>query len=138
MHSTTCGLPQEQFLHFVHIILNKILIPLVWHCLFVNIYIYIFFFHALYVMLKFVFSYGKTLARILILNFKKNLFTILFQVLQYFSRQRHSKKYVLVHCTHGHNRTGFMIIHFLMRSQPVSVSEVRIVSLPPQVLLLAE
>ncbi|RWR85370.1 Dual specificity phosphatase [Cinnamomum micranthum f. kanehirae] len=54
-------------------------------------------------------------------NESVNIFV--YEVLQYFSRQRHSKKYVLVHCTHGHNRTGFMIIHFLMRSQPVSVSE---------------
>lgn len=30
-----------------------------------------------------------------------------------------SKKYVLVHCTHGHNRTGFMIVHYLMRSIPM-------------------
>ncbi|EOA22740.1 hypothetical protein CARUB_v10003452mg [Capsella rubella] len=28
-------------------------------------------------------------------------------------------KYVLVHCTHGHNRTGFMIVHYLMRSRPM-------------------
>eukprot|EP00271_Cylindrocystis_brebissonii_P018745 TRINITY_DN5443_c1_g1_i1.p1 TRINITY_DN5443_c1_g1~~TRINITY_DN5443_c1_g1_i1.p1 ORF type:complete len:787 (-),score=173.00 TRINITY_DN5443_c1_g1_i1:153-2513(-) len=26
-------------------------------------------------------------------------------------------KYVLVHCTHGHNRTGYMIIHYLMRME---------------------
>ncbi|THU60162.1 hypothetical protein C4D60_Mb07t09720 [Musa balbisiana] len=45
------------------------------------------------------------------------------KVLQFLSRQRHSKKYILVHCTHGHNRTGFMIIHYLMRTQPMHVSE---------------
>ncbi|XP_077225488.1 uncharacterized protein LOC143858668 [Tasmannia lanceolata] len=45
------------------------------------------------------------------------------EVLQFVSRQKHSKKYVLVHCTHGHNRTGFMIVHFLMRSKPISVTE---------------
>ncbi|PIA38958.1 hypothetical protein AQUCO_02700264v1 [Aquilegia coerulea] len=42
-------------------------------------------------------------------------------VYEFLSRQK--KKFVLVHCTHGHNRTGFMIIHFLMRSQSMSVSE---------------
>eukprot|EP00262_Sarcandra_glabra_P008365 TRINITY_DN2186_c0_g4_i1.p1 TRINITY_DN2186_c0_g4~~TRINITY_DN2186_c0_g4_i1.p1 ORF type:complete len:618 (-),score=92.15 TRINITY_DN2186_c0_g4_i1:387-2063(-) len=46
-----------------------------------------------------------------------------YEVMQFFSRQRHSKKYILVHCTHGHNRTGFMIIHYLMRSQPITVTE---------------
>ncbi|KAF8394951.1 hypothetical protein HHK36_018890 [Tetracentron sinense] len=46
-----------------------------------------------------------------------------YEVLQFYSRQRHQKKYILVHCTHGHNRTGFMIVHFLMRSQCISVSE---------------
>ncbi|XP_077253045.1 uncharacterized protein LOC143892358 isoform X2 [Tasmannia lanceolata] len=45
------------------------------------------------------------------------------EVLQFGSSHKHSKKYVLVHCTHGHNRTGFMIVHFLMRSQPISVTE---------------
>ncbi|XP_010256688.1 PREDICTED: mRNA-capping enzyme [Nelumbo nucifera] len=49
--------------------------------------------------------------------------TFVFEVMQFFTRQKHSKKYVLVHCTHGHNRTGYMIIHFLMRSQPISVTE---------------
>lgn len=32
-------------------------------------------------------------------------------------------KYAVVHCTHGHNRTGYMIVHFLVRNQSVSVSE---------------
>lgn len=36
-----------------------------------------------------------------------------------FERDNFSKKYVLVHCTHGHNRTGFMIVHYLMRSRPM-------------------
>ncbi|XP_068640483.1 uncharacterized protein [Aristolochia californica] len=45
------------------------------------------------------------------------------EVSQFYFRQKHLKKYVFVHCTHGHNRTGFMIIHFLMRSQPISVTE---------------
>lgn len=34
-------------------------------------------------------------------------------------KQMYPKKYILVHCTHGHNRTGFMIIHYLMRTQPM-------------------
>lgn len=29
-----------------------------------------------------------------------------------------------MHCTHGHNRTGYMIIHFLMRTQQMSVTQV--------------
>ncbi|CAA6663422.1 unnamed protein product [Spirodela intermedia] len=39
-------------------------------------------------------------------------------VMQFISRQKQMKKYVLVHCTHGHNRTGFMIINYLLRSHP--------------------
>ncbi|KAK9150977.1 hypothetical protein Syun_009286 [Stephania yunnanensis] len=46
-----------------------------------------------------------------------------YEVLQFRCRQKHSKKYILVHCTHGHNRTGYMIAHFLMRSQHISISE---------------
>lgn len=53
-------------------------------------------------------------------NESVNIFV--YEVLQ-FTRMKHSKKYILVHCTHGHNRTGFMIINYLMRSQPMSVSE---------------
>ncbi|XP_074578126.1 uncharacterized protein LOC141834687 isoform X1 [Curcuma longa] len=49
--------------------------------------------------------------------------TFVHEVLQFLSRQRHSKRYILVHCTHGHNRTGFMIIHFLMRTQRIHVAE---------------
>eukprot|EP00268_Persea_americana_P003358 TRINITY_DN1101_c0_g1_i13.p1 TRINITY_DN1101_c0_g1~~TRINITY_DN1101_c0_g1_i13.p1 ORF type:complete len:535 (-),score=102.57 TRINITY_DN1101_c0_g1_i13:443-2047(-) len=46
------------------------------------------------------------------------------EVKQFLShRPRQSRKHVLVHCTHGHNRTGFMIIHFLMRTEPISVGE---------------
>ncbi|XP_024027932.1 mRNA-capping enzyme isoform X1 [Morus notabilis] len=40
-----------------------------------------------------------------------------YEVSQFLLRQKHAKKYILVHCTHGHNRTGYMIIHYLMRSQ---------------------
>ncbi|XP_052623183.1 uncharacterized protein LOC111886388 isoform X2 [Lactuca sativa] len=39
------------------------------------------------------------------------------------SQQAHLNKYVLVHCTHGHNRTGYMIVHFLIRSESVSLTE---------------
>lgn len=47
-----------------------------------------------------------------------------YEVSQFLLRQKHSKKYILVHCTHGHNRTGYMIVHYLMRSQPsMSVTE---------------
>ncbi|PON63714.1 Atypical dual specificity phosphatase, subfamily A [Trema orientale] len=45
------------------------------------------------------------------------------EVSQFLYRQKHSKKYILVHCTHGHNRTGYMIVHYLMRSQQYSVTE---------------
>ncbi|KAI4353170.1 hypothetical protein L6164_002141 [Bauhinia variegata] len=46
-----------------------------------------------------------------------------YEVTQFLSRQKHSKKYILVHCTHGHNRTGYMIIHYLMRSMSMSVTQ---------------
>ncbi|KAK1384994.1 mRNA guanylyltransferase [Heracleum sosnowskyi] len=38
-------------------------------------------------------------------------------------RERDWNKYVLVHCTHGHNRTGFMIVHYLMRVMSMSVTQ---------------
>ncbi|XP_010490580.1 PREDICTED: mRNA-capping enzyme-like [Camelina sativa] len=44
--------------------------------------------------------------------------TFVSQVYQ-FEKHNRSNKYVLVHCTHGHNRTGFMIVHYLMRSRPM-------------------
>ncbi|KAL3717058.1 hypothetical protein ACJRO7_008610 [Eucalyptus globulus] len=47
-----------------------------------------------------------------------------FEVIQFLSRQKHSKKFIFVHCTHGHNRTGYMIINYLMRSMPMSVTQV--------------
>ncbi|PRQ19266.1 putative mRNA (guanine-N(7)-)-methyltransferase [Rosa chinensis] len=34
-------------------------------------------------------------------------------------KQMYPRKYILVHCTHGHNRTGYMIIHYLMRMLPM-------------------
>ncbi|GAB4833948.1 hypothetical protein Ancab_032195 [Ancistrocladus abbreviatus] len=49
--------------------------------------------------------------------------TFVFEVKQFFYCQKTTKKYVLVHCTHGHNRTGYMIVHYLMRTQPISVTE---------------
>ncbi|XP_044461275.1 mRNA-capping enzyme isoform X2 [Mangifera indica] len=49
--------------------------------------------------------------------------SFVYEVTQFLFRQKHSKKYILVHCTHGHNRTGYMIVHYLMRSQPISVTE---------------
>ncbi|KAK6944694.1 mRNA capping enzyme, adenylation domain [Dillenia turbinata] len=45
------------------------------------------------------------------------------EVLKFFARHKHSKKYILVHCTHGHNRTGYMIVHYLVRSHSLSVTE---------------
>ncbi|KAJ9548750.1 hypothetical protein OSB04_021293 [Centaurea solstitialis] len=44
-------------------------------------------------------------------------------VSQFLARQKNSKKYILVHCTHGHNRTGYMIIHYLMRTVLMSVAQ---------------
>ncbi|KAG5253305.1 mRNA-capping enzyme [Salix suchowensis] len=49
--------------------------------------------------------------------------TFVYEVMQFLLRQKHSKKYIVVHCTHGHNRTGYMIVHYLMRSQPMSVTQ---------------
>ncbi|KAL6868347.1 hypothetical protein ACP4OV_015192 [Aristida adscensionis] len=48
-----------------------------------------------------------------------------YEAMMFLDRQKHSKnpKYILVHCTHGHNRTGFMIIHYLMRTHVSCVAE---------------
>ncbi|KAL6506800.1 hypothetical protein OROHE_022237 [Orobanche hederae] len=46
-----------------------------------------------------------------------------YEVLQFIAVQKQSKKFILVHCTHGHNRTGYMIVHYLMRTQPTSVTQ---------------
>ncbi|XP_019162351.1 PREDICTED: mRNA-capping enzyme-like isoform X4 [Ipomoea nil] len=54
-------------------------------------------------------------------NESVNLFV--FEVLEFLARQKHSKKYIFVHCTHGHNRTGYMIVHYLMRTLPLSVTQ---------------
>lgn len=45
------------------------------------------------------------------------------EVVQLTSQESQASKYAVVHCTHGHNRTGYMIVHFLVRNQSVSVSE---------------
>ncbi|KAG6432434.1 hypothetical protein SASPL_104010 [Salvia splendens] len=46
-----------------------------------------------------------------------------YEVQQFLARQRQPKKHILVHCTHGHNRTGYMIAHYLMRTMPISVTQ---------------
>ncbi|CAO2141401.1 unnamed protein product [Urochloa humidicola] len=48
-----------------------------------------------------------------------------YEAMMFIDRQKQSKnpKYILVHCTHGHNRTGFMIIHYLMRTHVSCVAE---------------
>ncbi|KAF7145915.1 hypothetical protein RHSIM_Rhsim04G0165500 [Rhododendron simsii] len=46
-----------------------------------------------------------------------------YQVLQFLFSQKQSKRYILVHCTHGHNRTGYMIVHYLMRTLSISVTQ---------------
>lgn len=46
-----------------------------------------------------------------------------YEVSQFLARQKQAKKYILVHCTHGHNRTGYMIVHYLMRTIPMSVTQ---------------
>ncbi|XP_042066535.1 mRNA-capping enzyme-like [Salvia splendens] len=46
-----------------------------------------------------------------------------YEVQQFLARQRQPKKHILVHCTHGHNRTGYMIGHYLMRIMPISVTQ---------------
>ncbi|CAN1171938.1 mRNA-capping enzyme [Linum perenne] len=46
-----------------------------------------------------------------------------YKVMEFQSLENLQKKHILVHCTHGHNRTGYMIVHFLMRTQMMSVTE---------------
>ncbi|KAK7285378.1 hypothetical protein RJT34_20147 [Clitoria ternatea] len=45
------------------------------------------------------------------------------EVMDFCSRKTNAEKYILVHCTHGHNRTGYMIVHFLVRTESISVTE---------------
>ncbi|KAM3304548.1 hypothetical protein P3S67_011414 [Capsicum chacoense] len=54
-------------------------------------------------------------------NESVNLFV--YEVSQFLARQKHAKKHILLHCTHGHNRTGFMIVYYLMRTLSISVSQ---------------
>ncbi|XP_062200440.1 uncharacterized protein LOC133903094 [Phragmites australis] len=49
--------------------------------------------------------------------------TFVYEVMMFLDRQLKNNKYILVHCTHGHNRTGFMIIHYLMRTHVSCVAE---------------
>ncbi|KAF5192061.1 mRNA-capping enzyme [Thalictrum thalictroides] len=43
-----------------------------------------------------------------------------FEVLKFMSEGQ--SKYILVHCTHGYNNTGYMIVHYLMRTRSISVT----------------
>ncbi|KAL3517846.1 hypothetical protein ACH5RR_020435 [Cinchona calisaya] len=53
-------------------------------------------------------------------NESVNLFV--YEVGKFLARQ--SNKYVVVHCTYGHNPTGYMIVHYLMRTgSSVSVTQ---------------
>lgn len=54
---------------------------------------------------------------------KESVDKFLHEVNQFGSRQAHTNNYILVHCTHGHNRTGYMIAHFLIHTESVSVTE---------------
>lgn len=48
-----------------------------------------------------------------------------YEALRFFynHKQKGQNKYILVHCTHGHNRTGFMIVNYLVRTQGMTVKE---------------
>lgn len=49
-----------------------------------------------------------------------------FEVAQFLAQQnsqKESKRCVFVHCTHGHNRTGYMVAHYMIRMHFMSVSE---------------
>ncbi|XP_050366167.1 uncharacterized protein LOC126784719 isoform X2 [Argentina anserina] len=45
------------------------------------------------------------------------------EVSKFFSHRTDPMKYILVHCTHGHNRTGFMIVHYLIHTKSITVTE---------------
>ncbi|CAN1163445.1 hypothetical protein LINPERHAP2_LOCUS25037 [Linum perenne] len=47
-----------------------------------------------------------------------------YQVIHFKSIPQYSEQHILVHCTHGHNCIGYMIVHYLMRTQFTSVTEV--------------
>lgn len=44
--------------------------------------------------------------------------------MQFRSYEALADKFVLVHCTHGYNRTGYMIVRFLVDTLSISVTEV--------------
>lgn len=48
-----------------------------------------------------------------------------YEALRFFHnhKQMPQNKYILVHCTHGHNRTGFMIVNYLVRIHSMTVKE---------------
>lgn len=48
-----------------------------------------------------------------------------YEALRFFHnhKQMPQNKYILVHCTHGHNRTGFMIVNYLVRIHNMTVKE---------------
>ncbi|CAD6251571.1 unnamed protein product [Miscanthus lutarioriparius] len=47
-----------------------------------------------------------------------------YEAMMFLDRQKQKNpKYMLIHCTHGHNRTGFMIIHYLMLTHISCVAE---------------
>ncbi|CAN1163449.1 hypothetical protein LINPERHAP2_LOCUS25037 [Linum perenne] len=50
-----------------------------------------------------------------------------YQVIHFKSIPQYSEQHILVHCTHGHNCIGYMIVHYLMRTQFTSVTEVGLV-----------
>ena len=39
------------------------------------------------------------------------------------NKMKRLNKYVLVHCTHGFNRTGYMIVNYLIRIQGMTVNK---------------
>ncbi|RAL37869.1 hypothetical protein DM860_000563 [Cuscuta australis] len=45
------------------------------------------------------------------------------EVAKFRCQHEHTNKCVLVHCTHGYNRTGYMIVHFLVRNEKITVAE---------------
>ncbi|XP_021774796.1 mRNA-capping enzyme-like [Chenopodium quinoa] len=53
-------------------------------------------------------------------NESVNKFVFVVAQFIYNQSERQPRKYVSVHCTHGHNRTGYMIVHYLMRTQQAS------------------
>nr|GMC53267.1 mRNA-capping enzyme-like isoform X1 [Ipomoea batatas] len=45
------------------------------------------------------------------------------EVTKFKSQPENANKYVFLHCTHGYNRTGYMIVHFLVRIEKITVTE---------------